>query len=571
MRVGFIKAWVTTALLALVVMAPVMAQSKPSTWIADRKIKGWAFIDDLGASLPDDQVRNDVAQEIKRLTGITLEWRYSAGTSDQDMLMIALATGDLPDVIVHYLDDSSRPEFPIVLKAAREGVFTDLAPFLKKTQVYSNYLKPGYLPNDSYKNVVLRPEFKGAVYIVHMNIPRTNGSNDMAYRGGMYIQKSIADSLKINPATIKTEAQLYDLLKKIKAGSFKDNNGRPVYPVGSALWGADGGRVYPAIVNNYSFAQLSRDFDFGLIDGKLVHEVETPYAQKQLDFYRKLLNEGLIHPELFTMDATRAEEAVRSNSFAIVADAHNYLDFMAQTAYLPVGPLTDIGGSDADYRVAKEGNAAWEIPKTTKNPEEIVKFADFMASKQGKLLWMYGIEGKHYDMVNGKPVPRKEILDLKNKDKKASNNLNIYMGYDGSLWGWALGSTDLDNGKDFGELKYGMSADKVTNARIQMLANYGYEKTPRKIIWRPSFVPKSFLGEFPRQTQLKPLLDQYKDFMIKAVFARSDADAAKVLQNYKDQLNKAGLADYEAMLMKIYTADPSQVFLKSYKSSELTK
>jgi len=560
-------------LLALVVLAPATAQTsnKPSTWIADRAIKGWAFIDDLGASLPDDQVRNDVAQEIKRLTGISLEWRYSAGTSDQDMLMTALATGDLPDVIVHYLDDSSRPEFPIVLKAAREGVFTDLAPYLKKTQVYSNYLKPGYLPSDTYKNVVLRPEFKGAVYIVHMNIPRSNGSNDMGYRGGMYIQKSIADSLKINPATIKTEAQLRDLLKKIKAGGFKDNNGRPVYPLGSALWGADGGRVYPAIVNNYSFAQLSGDYDFGLIDGKLVHEVETPYAQRQLDFYRQILKEGLIHPELFTMDATRAEEAVRSNSFAIVADAHNYLDFMAQTPYLPVGPLTDIGGSDADYRVAKAGNAAWEIPKTTKHPEDIVKFADFMASKQGKLLWMYGIEGKHYDMVNGKPVPRKDILELKNKDKKASNNLNIYMGYDGSLWGWALGSTDLDNAKDFGELKYGMTADKVTNTRIQMLANYGYEKTPRKVIWRPSFLPKSFLNEFPRQTELKPLIDQYKDFMIKAVFAKSDADAAKVLQNYKDLLNKAGLADYKALLMKIYTADPSQVFLKNYKSTELTK
>lgn len=189
-----------------------------------------------------------------------------------------------------------------------------------------------------------------------MNIPRRNGSNDMAYRGGMYIQKSIADTLKINPAAIKTEAQLFDLLTKIKAGGFKDNNGRPVYPLGPALWGADGGRVYPAIVNNYSFAQLTRDYDFGLIDGKLVHEVETPYALKQVDFYRRLLQGGLIHPELFTMDASRAEEGVRSNSFAIVADAHNYLDFLA--------------------------------------------------SRQGKLLWMYGIEGKHYDMVNGNPVRR---------------------------------------------------------------------------------------------------------------------------------------------------------------------
>ena len=556
---------------ALVGSAAAQSAGKPATWIADRAIKGWAFIDDLGASLPDDQIKNDVAQRIKELTGITLEWRYTAGSSDKDMLMTALAAGDLPDVIVHYLDDSSRPEFPIVLKAAREGMFVDLAPYLKKTKVYSKYFQADYLPVDTAKNVVFRPEFKGAVYMVHINIARTNGSNDMNYRSGMYIQKSIADALKINPAAIKTEDDLYNLLKKIKAGNFKDNNGNPVYPVGPAMWGSGGGKVYPSIVNNYSFAQKTGDYDFGLIDGKLFHEAETPYAKKQVAFYRKLLAEGLIHPELFTMDGARAEEGVRSNSFAIIADAHNYLDFLEQSMYLPVGPLYDIGGSDVDYRVGKSGNCAWEIPAGTKHPEDIVKFADFLASKEGKLLWMYGIEGKHYDMVGGKPVPRKEIVELKNKDRKASNNLNIYMGYDGSLWGWALGSTDIDNVKDFGELKYGMASDTKTYQRITALANFGYEKKPQKIVWRASFVPKSFLSDFPRQNELKPLLDQYKDFQVKAIFAKTAAEADKVMDNYGDLLNKAGLAEYKAMVMKLYKDDPKQLFIKSYKTSELMK
>ena len=212
---------------------------KPSTWIADRKIVCRAFIDDLGGALPEDQENNVVAKKIKELTGISVEFEYTAGAHDIDVLTTSIASGDLPDFIVYYLNDSSRPEFPLVLKAAREEMFTDVAPYLKESKVYSKYFEEGFLPNDSKNNVTFRPEFNGEAYIVHMNIlrdlPTTIPEDQMI--GGMYIQKSITDALKVDPRTIKTQDQLYDLLKKIKAGNFKDSNGKPVYPLGPKFWG----------------------------------------------------------------------------------------------------------------------------------------------------------------------------------------------------------------------------------------------------------------------------------------------------------------------------------------------
>ena len=538
---------------------------KPATWIADRHIKARAFVDDLGVSLPSDQINNDVAKKIKELTGITLEWQYTAG-KDREMLMAAIASGDLPDVIVHYLNNSSRPEFPIVLKAAREGMFTDLAPFLKKTKVYSKYFQPDYLPSDSAKNIVFRPEFNGAVYMVHMDIPRVEGANERDYRGGMYIQKSIADALKIESYAIKSQDDLYNLLKKIKEGNFKDNNGKPVYPLGPSIWGGNNHWMgYP--VNNYAFSNVSEGF--AIIDGKIVHESETGYGLKQVEFYQKLLKEGLVHPELFTIDATRAEEGVRSNSYAIISDTHNYMDFLEKTAYLPVGPLEDVAGTTIDFRNGKAGYGAWEIPKTTKNPEEIVKFADFLASKEGKLLWMYGIEGKHYDMVNGKPVPKKEIMELKEKDAKAAYDTAIYMGGNGSLWGWALGNTDVDAKADFGELEYGQNANPKKLELPLSLFKYGTDKRPIQKVYKSSFGPLSFMGEFSRQTELKPLLDKYDEYKIKAVFSKSPEEAKKILDNYKMQLDKAGFSEYKENIMKIHKDDPKQYFIRELKSSDL--
>ena len=54
----------------------------------------------------------------------------------------------------------------------------------------------------------------------------------------MYIQKSIADDLGIDPTAINTQDDFYDLLVKIKEGGYKDDNGNDVYPLGPKYWGS---------------------------------------------------------------------------------------------------------------------------------------------------------------------------------------------------------------------------------------------------------------------------------------------------------------------------------------------
>lgn len=98
-----------------------------------------------------------------------------AGEQLLEGLTAGLATGDLPDVIVSYLNHSGRPEMPVLLKAAREGMFTDLTPYLKDTKIYSKYFEDGYLPVDTKNGVMFRPEFNGSAYFVHMRINREGG------------------------------------------------------------------------------------------------------------------------------------------------------------------------------------------------------------------------------------------------------------------------------------------------------------------------------------------------------------------------------------------------------------
>ncbi|BFH68118.1 MAG: extracellular solute-binding protein [Paenibacillus dendritiformis] len=517
---------------------------KPATWIADRTIKGRIFMNGVMNDISDNQIDNEVAQKIKELTGITLEWENTPANSSLEGLTAGLATGDLPDVIVSYLNHSGRPEMPVLLKAAREGMFTDLTPYLKETKIYSKYFEDGYLPVDTKNGVMFRPEFNGSTYFVHMRINREGGQENRKWVGGPHIRKDIAEALNVDPKSITTSEQLHELAKKIKAGNFKDANGKEVYPVGPRYWGGND--------NSYIYSDL-RWGDEGFFrdsDGAIKHESQTEYPMKRIEFVQKLLNEGLIHPEYYTMDETRATEGALNGSFAIISDMHNYLEFNKDMHYLPLGPLDSVEGPYQMRLTYKSGYNIWAIPATTERPEEIVKFADFLASREGKLLWQYGIEGRDYTLdEKGNPIVKQEVIDLKKQDPKAAQQL-AFQGV-GDTWGEYLGNTDLDPAADFGEAEYGNAAFPAENEGPNNIADYfGWDEKYKNAKIQDGYGPLSFLGEYEKGTELKTALDYYNESLIRAYYAKSRTEAAKIMESVNKQLEAADLQGYIQLLEK---------------------
>ena len=510
---------------------------KPATWIADRKIKGLVF---MGTDDYTEDMNPEIKAKIKELTGIDFEIQIMKADHSIDGLVAGLASGDLPDFIAFYLNNSGRPEMPVVLKAAREGMFTDLTPLMKDTKVYSKYLQDGYLPLDTKFGVMFRPEFNGSSYFAHMNINREAGYTGTPLIGGPYIRKDIADALKVDPRTITSTEQLYELAKKIKAGNFKDKNGKDVTPIGPGYWGG------------HEIGRLFQDLEWGADDqrihltkdGQVLHEAETPYAMKKVDYVKKLLNEKLLQPEFFTMDESRATEGALNGSWAIIADMHSMQDFNQDAHYIPIGPLNSVDGPYQMKVDFKSGYSAWAIPSTTEKPEDIMKFADFLASRTGKLLWEYGIEGRDYTLdKDGNPLVKQEVLDLKAKDPNEAKKL----GFDGvgNSWGNILGSTDNDNLADFGEDQWGDKLNQGKSKGAAIIADYWNWTEKRKnaeVI--DAYTPTSFLGEFANGTELKAALDNYNDSLVQAYYSKSTEDAQKILDNALKQLKAAGLDDY---------------------------
>lgn len=552
-----------TVLLVLAMIltcVPVLAEEHPDTWIADRTIVVQVYVDDIGYTLPDDFNATPVMQKITELTGIKLEVRYTPGDSDSAVLASQLAAGNIPDVIVSYLDNSTRKEFPILLKAAKEGMFADVSEYMANSKVYVKYMQEGYLPDDAYHNISFRDDLDG-VYLMQLNIATTDTSTEYIpeeeYVGGMYIQKAIVDALDIDPRTITTMDQFYDLLVKIKEGGFTDDNGNPVYPLGPKYWGGSVDSL-SYITTGYNWGVKDKG-DYYNIDenGNVLHEAETDYVYKKINFIRKLLNEGLMNPEFFTMDSTRAEEVSKTHNSAIMADVHNYEEIIyGSDDWVPLGPLADRTGSNAEVVSGKSGRGCWAISSEAKNPDEIFAFFDWLSTPEGQLIAQYGVEGVSYDMVDGKPVLNAETLEHLNNgdDEWLINNVGAAFGGSANYFFEFL-LTDRDNITNFGESRPGASASSTFERAIQIATDYPVEKKLITGLKASAYMSADELSMVKAQMDLL----NYDEVLVQACFANSDEEVTSIVESFRAQLKSAGIEQFEAYVKNVFEENPDSV------------
>lgn len=534
------------------------ASGQSDEWIADREIVLHAYVDDIYNVLPDDQVNNPVFKEIKERTGIQLKVQFTPGDSNRATLAAQLAAGTIPDAIVCYLDNSARPEFPLLYKAAKDGLFADISEYIPNSKVYSKYLEEGYLPNDTYKNIVFREDFDGAVYLLHLGVDEVDRSMeynpDEAYIGGPFIQKAIIDELGIDPTSVRTSEDFYNLLVKIKEGGFKDDNGNDVIPLGPKYWGGSVDAM------NFDFRGLiwgvSDDYNMDE-DGEIYHEAETDHVYDLINYVRKLLAEGLMHQEYFTMDETRADELYRSKSCAIIGDVHNYVDLIYESEdWIPLGPLNDLQGDNKTVTSGKSGRGCLAISADAENPEEIFRFFDWLSTYEGQLLGQYGIEGLSYTMEDGMPKLTDEALEKLNAgdEKWMINNVGAAFGGSG-VYLFEFITTNKNNIDFFGESRPGAAGSTTFRRSVELATQYPREYKLIEGLGATSYLNTEDMEEVKAQLDL---LD-YNETLVQAIFAKDDAEVKSIIESFRAQLKSAGVDKFKEKLKEIYAEDPKAI------------
>lgn len=159
--------------------------------------------------------------------------------------------------------------------------------------------------------------------------------------------------------------------------------------------------------------------DFHVKGNELVHGLAQPEFREVISNLAQWYREGLFNPEILDGVAPERTTVLQQDRVGALHDLFgptaSYNDSLVATIpgfeLIPIAPPASASG-----RRMEEGSrrrilpTGWAISFRNPYPVETLRYFDFWFSEEGRRLQNFGIEGVHYDMIDGMPILRPEVL-----------------------------------------------------------------------------------------------------------------------------------------------------------------
>ncbi|MGL6173777.1 MAG: extracellular solute-binding protein [Cellulosilyticaceae bacterium] len=355
------------------------------------KISYWVPMNANVVPVQDNYGNIAYFKELQNRTGVEIEFLHPpAGQEGEQFKLLIASRNDLPDVVENnWLTYPGGPE-----KAIKDGIIIDIQDKLDNAPNYNKALE-----SNSELLKQSRTD-EGSLYGFHT----INEGSTKTFRGLM-VRADWLEELGIEePETVE---EWTNVLR-----AFKEK-----------------GVEYPLAVNSndiYGFNLLNNAFNVGNeFYRDEAGEIQYGPVQQGYKEYLILLNqwykEGLLHPDFASLDGKTIDAAVLNGKTGVVVGTiggqmgkwyNAATEEGFELAGLP-GPVLnkgDKGRFTANF-YNEIGAQTAAITSKAKDVEAVVKMFDYLYSEEGKLLKNFGIEGEHYNMVDGKPIYTDLILD----------------------------------------------------------------------------------------------------------------------------------------------------------------
>ncbi|GIP35786.1 extracellular solute-binding protein [Paenibacillus sp. J2TS4] len=337
------------------------------------------------ANLHTPEVPSDLIEKlVEEKTNTQLDIQWVPDGSYEEKLNASFATGTLPQAV--YMKNQST--LILFKDAIRDGQFWEIGPLLKDYPNLNNF-NPAVMNNTSVD---------GKIYALYQERPLS--------RQGIIYRKDWADRLGLSAP--KNVDELYDMLK-----GFTEND-----PNGSGKKDTIGLTDRSDLIYG-AFKTISSYFgtpnNWSEEDGKLEPEFMHPGYMETMKYFRKLHEEGLINQDFPVTSKTDQQ-----NLF-ITGAAGMYIGAMGDVVSLhqkmvEINPDIEL---EVHNRIeGPDGLGIWAIPgygsavlfpkssvKTEEDLKDILSFYDQLMSPELANLIYYGVEGTHYNIVEGKASP----------------------------------------------------------------------------------------------------------------------------------------------------------------------
>jgi len=323
-------------------------------------------------------------KELERRTGVSVKFTHPALGEEKQSFNLLIASGDYPDVIEIQASYSYPGGFD---KAIEDGVFLRLNELIDKCA--PNYKK---LLN---KNSTIKKQ----ATTDSGNIPAffsisVNGAQPPWL--GMVVRKDWLDELGMDlPVTYD---DWYEMLK-----AFRDKK-KAVAPMMLYYTGFE-----PRDIFNGGYGVMEK---FYQVDNVVKYGPLEPGYEEYIAMMSKWYAEGLIDKDFATK-----KDFLPSTDFTTTEKTGAYYDIYFNLSvnksrstnpnYNAVAVPTPKKNPEDKLHIrqtnTETGVVSWVITSACKDPELVTRWIDYNYSPDGEILAAYGIEGKTFEYVDGKP------------------------------------------------------------------------------------------------------------------------------------------------------------------------
>lgn len=335
---------------------------------------------------------------------ISIDWHEADGYASTVAATLLMDVSELPDIVNPYAFG--------IMDLADDGLVVALDDYLEFMPDIVNAV--GEERMDAWRQA------DGHIYSIP-SVSSVQGSQSMLVR------KDWLDELQMDmPETWEDWVALWRGIRDHDL----NGNGDTEDEIPLALsYGEDGEKCMTMLMNAFGI-KASADCQFCILDdGTYTMVYEHPKYQEFLNTVAELYKEGIIRRDFDTYSYNKIEEMMKNNvlgttmTWAAAASTSEYLreNGDEDALWMAVAPVRGPGG-DQMIQERELVSSSWCITAGAKKAgkvENIVRLFNWCFTREGSWLYNYGIEGVSYDVVEEKPVIKKELIEHSFDDYRA--------------------------------------------------------------------------------------------------------------------------------------------------------
>lgn len=441
-------------------------------------------------------------------------------------LNLMMVNGNLPDLITMNNEDLS---FELI----QADMVWDLGEFMQ-TYMPESHLLTNY-PEDIKNEVVRR---YGGWYFYSSHMKSDDGAAIWGYPAGtedyyiaqkysdqfsIFVSADVAERLNIDVKAINTEEKLLEVMAQIEAADLKTESGADIYTlvVPSDAW--DDLSMRPL---KYQFGTMPYDEN-----GNYRSEWYAPQYRHGVEFLNQCYRNGYLDQNILAMDATTMKTLCNSGRAAIFIGGIAGLNMGHDDEWETPGPVLSSTGDMPVFPEARTPGIGWLrtfVSKDCKNPEALAKFIDYMASREGMLVHMYGIEGEDYTWDEQGMLHRTEAGKAKVED-----------GVTGMFGFYAFHYTNFSNSVEY------IDVSKASDLQSSL----GTSDKVFKYDFSLLTLPAGYVEAGSDYAFIKTEVANYVQSNMSKIIMAQDVETFNTMyDNFVAQLDKLGLREYDAYL-----------------------